>query len=473
MNSIYRKSRVVTTYSLILIDLLVVVASYCLALLIRFHSFSTVDNESTHLIFGILLVALSLLYSIGTDWNRDFFIRGYYREFIADLKHVMVISLSGVVILYLGKQISVMNRLVVGVFMLLELVMMYAVHLGFKNFMLAIYKKSINSDKLMVVTTSDRARKVIEQINAHKDWNYELTCAAIIDKDMKGSMIDGIEVVADSAGLIDYATQSMLDRVFISLPIERISEVRDMILEFEAMGMLCHYDIEMEELGLEGKEAGSFAGFSVLSFSLQNMDYRRLLIKRFIDIIGSIFGMLITVILFIFVAPAIKLESKGPVIFKQERIGKNGRRFMIYKFRSMYMDAEKRLDELKAKNEMKGLMFKMEDDPRITKVGRFLRKTSIDEFPQFFNVFKGDMSLVGTRPPTVSEFEQYNVHYRRRLSITPGLTGLWQVSGRSDITDFDEVVKLDLEYIDHWSLSLDAKLLIQTVGVVLFRKGSK
>nr|MCR5634282.1 exopolysaccharide biosynthesis polyprenyl glycosylphosphotransferase [Lachnospiraceae bacterium] len=216
-----------------------------------------------------------------------------------------------------------------------------------------------------------------------------------------------------------------------------------------------------------------FAGYSVISFSLQNMDYRRLMIKRAFDIIGSIVGIIITIIIYPFVALAIKAESKGPVIFKQERIGKNGRRFMMYKFRSMYQDAEKRLEDLKDKNEVQGLMFKMEDDPRITKVGRFIRKTSIDELPQFFNILKGDMSLVGTRPPTVAEFEQYNAHYRRRLCITPGLTGMWQVSGRSDIKDFDEVVKLDLKYIDEWSLRLDVKLLLQTVGAVLSHKGSK
>ena len=190
-------------------------------------------------------------------------------------------------------------------------------------------------------------------------------------------------------------------------------------------------------------------------------------------IIGALVGVLITAALYPFVALAIKLDSKGPVVFKQTRIGRNGRRFYMYKFRSMYIDAEERKKELMAKNEVEGLMFKMENDPRITKVGKFLRKTSIDELPQFFNVLKGDMSLVGTRPPTVDEFEQYSLHYRRRLSITPGLTGMWQVSGRSDIKNFDEVVKLDLSYIDNWSLTLDIKILIQTVGVVLFGRGSK
>ena len=180
----------------------------------------------------------------------------------------------------------------------------------------------------------------------------------------------------------------------------------------------------------------------------------------------------ITAVVTPFVALAIKIESPGPVFFAQERIGRNGRRFKIYKFRSMYIDAEERKKELMEKNQMNGLMFKMDDDPRITKVGKFIRKTSIDELPQFYNILVGQMSLVGTRPPTVDEFNQYSLYYKRRLSMTPGLTGMWQVSGRSSITDFDEVVKLDLEYIDNWSVGLDIKILFMTVYTVLFRRGA-
>ena len=196
-------------------------------------------------------------------------------------------------------------------------------------------------------------------------------------------------------------------------------------------------------------------------------------LKRLMDMAGGLVGILITAVLTPFVALAIKIDSPGPVFFAQTRIGKNGRRFKIYKFRSMYIDAEARKKELEKANEMQGLMFKMENDPRITKVGRFIRKTSIDELPQFFNILRGDMSLVGTRPPTEDEFEQYNSHYRRRISMTPGLTGLWQISGRSDISDFDEVVRLDLEYIDNWSIGLDIKILFKTVGAVLKGRGSK
>ena len=210
-----------------------------------------------------------------------------------------------------------------------------------------------------------------------------------------------------------------------------------------------------------------------MTYSLYSVDYGRRLIKRLMDIVGGIVGLLITAVFTPFIAAAIKLDSKGPVFFSQIRIGKNGRRFKIYKFRSMYVDAEKRKQELMDKNEMRGLMFKMEDDPRITKVGRFIRKTSMDELPQFYNVLKGDMSLVGTRPPTEDEFKQYSLYYRRRLCMTPGLTGMWQVSGRSDIEEFEEVVKLDLEYIDNWSLGLDIKILFKTIWVIFTGRGSK
>ena len=195
--------------------------------------------------------------------------------------------------------------------------------------------------------------------------------------------------------------------------------------------------------------------------------------KRLMDIMGGIIGSIVAIILYVVLGIIIKLDSPGPIIFAQERVGKNGRKFKMYKFRSMYQDAEARKAELMKQNEMNGLMFKMKDDPRITKVGKFIRKTSLDEFPQFFNVLLGDMSLVGTRPPTVNEFNEYSNYHKRRLAMKPGITGMWQVSGRSDIKDFEEVVRLDCEYIDNWSLGLDLKILMKTVGIVFTRKGSE
>ena len=205
-------------------------------------------------------------------------------------------------------------------------------------------------------------------------------------------------------------------------------------------------------------------------------------IKRIIDILLSGLAIIILSPLLLILCIAIKLDSPGPIFFSQMRVGKNGKRFKIYKFRSMYMDAEERKKELMKQNEMKGLMFKMENDPRIIGsgadgskhgLGWFIRKTSLDEFPQFWNVLKGDMSLVGTRPPTVDEWKQYEPYHRGRLAVKPGLTGMWQVSGRSDITDFEEVVKLDMEYVKNWDIGMDIKILFKTVGVVLKGSGSK
>jgi lipopolysaccharide/colanic/teichoic acid biosynthesis glycosyltransferase len=183
-------------------------------------------------------------------------------------------------------------------------------------------------------------------------------------------------------------------------------------------------------------------------------------------------GLVVLAIVYPFIAVAIKLDSPGPIFFKQDRVGKNGRIFKLYKFRSMYTDAEERMKELLAENEMNGPIFKLANDPRVTRVGDFLRKSSLDELPQFINIFTGKMSLVGTRPPTVSEVKRYDLAHFKRISAKPGLTGLWQVSGRNKITDFEEVVKLDCQYIENWHFASDLKILAKTCWVVLGRKGA-
>ena len=237
--------------------------------------------------------------------------------------------------------------------------------------------------------------------------------------------------------------------------------------------MEVNVSLEDYNLGIPNQRIVKMGDLTVLSGNAQKMALGDTIAKRALDIIGGIVGVMITCIFVIIVGPAIMIESPGPIFFSQTRIGKNGRRFKIYKFRSMYMDAEERKKELMENNKMSGLMFKMDDDPRITKVGKIIRKTSIDEFPQFLNVLKGDMSLVGTRPPTEDEFKQYKARYKKRLSMKPGITGLWQVSGRSSITDFEDVVKLDVQYIENWSFGLDLKILMQTVLVVLKHDGAQ
>ncbi|MBN1130957.1 MAG: sugar transferase [Chitinispirillaceae bacterium] len=212
-----------------------------------------------------------------------------------------------------------------------------------------------------------------------------------------------------------------------------------------------------------------FMGCSTLISHTVDLDPDQMIFKRIFDIGGALTGMFFLFVLYPFLALAIKLTSRGPVFFKQVRVGKNGKRFIIYKFRTMAIDAEKRKKELENFNECNGAIFKMKDDPRITIIGKVMRKLSLDELPQFINVLKGEMSLVGTRPPTVDEVSQYQKWHHRRISIRPGITGLWQVSGRNKITNFDEIVKLDLTYIDNWSIWLDTKIILKTIAVVFKR----
>lgn len=205
---------------------------------------------------------------------------------------------------------------------------------------------------------------------------------------------------------------------------------------------------------------------------VKNTSSNYLIAKRVIDVVGSVFGLLLLSIVFIAVAILIKLEDpKGPILFTQKRIGLNGKEFKMYKFRSMVSDAEEILKELLKYNEVSGAMFKMKDDPRITKIGKFIRKTSIDELPQLFNVLKGEMSLVGPRPPLPREVEMYSRYDKQRLLVTPGCTGLWQVSGRSSV-GFDEMVELDLQYITKRTLIFDLKIILKTILLLLGSKNA-
>ena len=213
-------------------------------------------------------------------------------------------------------------------------------------------------------------------------------------------------------------------------------------------------------------------GVPFLTLQSDNFNAIGLFYKRLLDLIGGVIGATIFIILYPFVALVIKLDSPGPVIFKQQRVGQHGRKFNLYKFRSMYQNAETMLKDLEAENEMKGAMFKITNDPRVTRVGKWLRKSSIDEFPQFLNVLKGEMSLVGTRPPTLLEVEKYDLWHLKRIAAKPGITGMWQISGRNRIDDFNKVVELDCQYLENWKISDDIRILFKTIWVVLQRKGA-
>ncbi|MDD6728086.1 MAG: sugar transferase [Eubacteriales bacterium] len=361
-----------------------------------------------------------------------------------------------------------------------------------KKVMLRKIRESKMATQTGIITTKERAEKFIPRLQT--DWSKNIKAVALTDAVIESGkykckeknsgryremqQVCGVPVVANMDNVIGWIRTASLDEVYINLPLDDKYHIPALIEELEDMGIVAIVNIPSMEKIVEESKFDNFncmvkSGYPMVVFSPTIKNESHLVIKRIVDVIGGLVGSILSLPIILITAIPLLLESPGPLIFKQQRVGKNGRIFNIYKLRSMYVDAEKRKKELMEKNKMDGHMFKMDDDPRITKVGKFIRKYSIDELPQFWNVLKGDMSLVGTRPPTVDEFEKYESHHKRRLSMKPGITGNWQVSGRSDIQDFEEVVKLDCDYIDNWSLGLDIKILFKTVGVVLTHKGAE
>lgn len=454
-----QKNKIATVYGLWFADLVGIGISFILATYIRFRNFRDMEDKGIHFQVCLLLFLVCTVYTFFLDWNRNFIRRNTLKELTAVVQYEIIMVLGVQPIMYFLKWSDKFSRWVMIIFPVINVILTLLIHLLVKYAMKLHYRSESTRIKVLVMTQHALLAQVREKLQKELDVSYQIVDTVCVE-DLKEDFLDR-------------ATQLALDEVFIYAPDMQQKQVQEVITGFDEMGVNCHYCVELPGADSNRTKIDSFGSYPVITYTRFRSSYKRLLIKRLMDIIGGLVGLLITAVFFPFVALAIKLDSPGPVLFSQVRIGRNGRRFKIYKFRSMYTDAEERKKELESRNEVKGLMFKMENDPRITKVGRFIRKTSIDELPQFYNVVKGDMSLVGTRPPTQDEFEKYNQYYRRRISMTPGLTGMWQVSGRSEIEDFDDVVKYDLQYIDHWSLRLDIKILFKTVWVVFAGKGSK
>ena len=461
-------------FDFILIDLFCMQAALAIAYSFR-NGWSMIFEESYYSRMAVTLMILQLIVVFFCESYSGIMKRSHFEEFKQTLFFASEVLIAFIIFNYLAKFETDYSRMVIVIVWELGIIFSYLCREWRKK---AIHKNSADQrnqkESMLILTDSKSVRTVMKKISEDGYNGIAPHGIILLDKNRTGEQIAGIPVVASAENAVEYLCQNWVDRVIeVCEKEERAAE--DILRDCEEMGITVHRALpESFDNGWK-KRVENIGGYTVITDSIEPAGPAEAALKRLADIVGGLAGCVITGILFLFAAPAIYINSPGPIFFSQTRIGKNGRKFKIYKFRSMYMDAEERKKELMKQNKVKdGMMFKMDHDPRIIKgVGNFIRKTSIDEFPQFFNVLKGDMSLVGTRPPTVDEWEKYNKHHRRRMAIKPGLTGMWQISGRSSITDFDEVVALDTKYIAEWNIGLDIKILFKTVGVIFTGKGSQ
>lgn len=469
-------------FDFMVLDLLVLQISFVLSYVLH-HDWKNPFAEPLYANMSLFLMLCDLVIIFFTEPFRNILKRGYFREMEAIVQQALFVELFAVLYLFAQKVGGKYSRVSMMLMGILYVLIGYAARIAWKLVLAKIQRPGKRS--LLLVCNMENVVNTISNIRYNNYGTFQLSGLVLVEEGFVGTEIGGVPVVAEAKDVSAYAQKHWVDEVFINLPETEVLP-RTMMDDFVEMGVTVHLNLnQVTHTPGRVQIVEKVGNYTVLTSSMNYATTKQAFLKRAMDIAGGLVGCLICGLLIVLVGPVIYLSSPGPIFFAQERIGKNGKHFKMYKFRSMYMDAEERKKELMAQNKISGgLMFKLDFDPRIignrilpdgtrkTGIGQFIRSTSIDEFPQFFNVLKGDMSLVGTRPPLISEFEAYQQHHRARMSVKPGITGMWQVSGRSEITDFEEVVRLDTQYINEWSIGLDIKILLQTVAAVLKRKGS-
>ncbi len=468
----------------IILDILCLQVAFVLAYSVRFGLDNPYRNAE-YLRMAVLYTMVDFCVSIIFNTFKNILKRSYYKEVTAVCQHVFLVEGIMLLLLFSMRNSTVYSRIF--------FYLMVPLYMGITFLGRIFWKKKLKKGQLfqsgkslVIIAPRKRLEECIDNI-CRTNYNiYRSVGAVAVDGSFKGQIINGIQVVADYEDAVDYICREWVDEVFLDIDMADGYPV-DLMEDLKRMGVVIHLAITKEGDIQENKhQVERLGNYTVLTTGLNYAKTSQLMAKRLMDIVGSLAGCLVTLVLILIFGPIIFFSSPGPIFFSQERVGKNGKRFRMYKFRTMYPDAEERKKELLAENCVSGgLMFKLDYDPRIIGskklpdgtirkgIGNFLRESSLDEFPQMINVLKGDMSLVGTRPPTVDEWKQYELHHRARLAFRPGLTGLWQISGRSNITDFEEVVKLDTKYIDEWSIGQDIKILLKTVRVVVQGEGAK
>ena len=480
-----REKEEVVTKAEVILDVVVIAFSFMAAFLLRshFHLFYTLDLipgarvvVETALSMSDYLVVLFLVVPI---WIVALHVNGIYepmrtktlREIVwTTVKAALLVMVLFGTLTFLLK-LKFVSRAFFAIFlcassasiMAEKALIFFAVHY--------VLKQGYHYRRLLVVGTGRRAAYFINKIEKHPEWGLRIVGAVDYEENQFDKKVEDVKVIGMLGDIPRILHDNAIDEVVFVIPRLALGLIEKSLYICETEGVKATLAVDLFDFKIAKARQTELEDIPLLTFETTVAREWQLFIKRTIDVIVSGLGIVILSPFFLVVTILIKLTSPGPVLYKHKRMGLNGRRFIFYKFRSMYEGSHEKLSELMENNEMQGPVFKMKADPRVTPIGRFLRKFSIDELPQLFNVFVGHMSLVGPRPPIPKEVAQYDPWQRRRLSMRPGLTCLWQISGRNKI-GFDEWMKLDLEYLDNWSLWLDFKILLKTIPVVLFGIGA-
>lgn len=387
-------------------------------------------------------------------------------------------------VLYLATKLNI-SRLLLELFLVISFLMLLAVKIAVKQMLsqLARRRRAREHWKVLLVGDLAHADTYFQLLQQHPHWGIQVigvvspTFAAAANGNGRlnghtngasNGKGDGIRTNGWGDALREYSA----DEVVAVCSWEEAPGLQNLAEVCAERGVIFRTMIKLPQTNVGGYQVEDLGkGTYLISLETIPQEAIPLLVKRVIDVVGAMSGLVLCALILPFYAWRLQRESPGPVFFRQQRRGQNGRVFTLHKFRTMYPDAEARLEGLMGQNEMNGLLFKMKNDPRVTPTGAFMRKTHLDELPQFWNVLKGDMSLVGTRPPTANEVAQYEHHHYRRLSFKPGITGNWQLAGNGRVNNFEEVVRLDCEYIDTWSLWQDCKILTRTILKVARAEG--
>lgn len=478
MNTIHRK---ILLLSLKLGDLAVAtiaygLAAYLLVLAGKSQSFSGFLSMriklANFLVFGVVLLVWHLI---------NLFCGLYESKRIRDTKEIIAeelkaTALTAASLLFVGATFKI--RMITGPF----LILFWSINsLGLvsgrailRHVLRNMRKRGHNLRNILIVGTNSRALEIADYLRAEPEWGYRIL--GFVDESWQG-LADfsnsEYSLVAETSNFADYLRRNVVDEVAIYLPLRSFHARASKIARLCAQhGITVRYDADVLGVNREAKSRIPFDSDSYAVRSAANQNAVALILKRLLDFLGSAFLLIALAPILAVTAILVGLTSQGPIFFRQERIGINKRRFYIWKFRTMVANAESLLPRLETKNEASGPVFKIRNDPRITRLGKWLRRTSIDELPQLFNVLRGEMSLVGPRPLPVRDFEGFSEDWqRRRFSVRPGITCLWQVQGRSAV-GFERWMELDIEYLDQWSLWLDLKILAMTIPAVVRGSGA-